>query len=41
MNNPIKVLIVDDSLFMRIVVRDLLESDPTVKVVGAVRLEKV
>ncbi len=44
--NPIRVLIVDDSVFMRMALRRMLESDPGVEVVGVAKdgveaLEKV
>jgi two-component system, chemotaxis family, protein-glutamate methylesterase/glutaminase len=46
MNKPIKVLIVDDALFMRKAIAEILESDPLLNVVGAARdglegLEKI
>ncbi|RRR65539.1 MAG: chemotaxis-specific protein-glutamate methyltransferase CheB [Candidatus Viridilinea halotolerans] len=34
MNTPLRILVVDDSALMRRVLRDLLESDPEVRVVG-------
>lgn len=46
MNDPIKVLIVDDALFMRKAISEILESDSNLKVVGTARdgldgLEKI
>lgn len=37
MSDRVSVLIVDDSAYMRVVLKDLLESDPDIKVVGAAR----
>lgn len=37
MNNTIKVLIVDDASFMVKALRDILDSDPTIEVVGSAR----
>ncbi len=35
--NPIRILIVDDSVFMRMALRRMLESDPAVEVVGVAK----
>ncbi|MDI6894221.1 MAG: chemotaxis-specific protein-glutamate methyltransferase CheB [Bacillota bacterium] len=34
---PVRVLVVDDSLFMRMLIRSLLEEDPAIQVVGQAR----
>lgn len=36
-DNMIKLLIVDDSTFMRVKIRNLLESEPEIKIVGIAR----
>lgn len=36
-NKPIRVLIVDDSAFMRKIINDLLDSEPTISVIGHAR----
>lgn len=36
-SRPVRVLVVDDSLFMRKLITDLLEEDPSIKVVGQAR----
>ena len=37
MNNKIRVLVVDDSAFMRLVISDMLASDPQIHIVGKAR----
>ena len=37
LNNPINVLVVDDSAFARTVITNKLQSDPDIRVIGAAR----